>query len=139
MRARIWLADTVLIRDNNYDIRGLVSCIDDLQHTKITSVKATAKPSLLLSRGLARPLTSRRIEYDTSGAFGPSRPSFEPRLSAPASSSLDDSGEKGVNLDWNCSSAPISFTDASILSGFELEERCQNSGNVVDMSWSRLA
>lgn len=106
--------------------------------TSRTSVKATAKPILLLSLGLAKPRTRRRIEYATSWALRCFRPS-DFGLSPSSSSSSEVSGESfGTNCDWKCSSAATSFTDASSLSFFFAEDRCQNSGSVVDMADDEL-
>ena len=101
-----------------------------------TSVKATAKPSLLLSLGLASPRINLRKEYDTSCAFNASSPS-DFLLSPPSSSSSssDVSGDSfGTKFDWKCSSAATSFTEASRRSFLLADERCQKRGRVVDMT-----
>lgn len=89
-------------------------------------MRATLNPSLLLSRGLARPRTSLRIEYETSCEFNASRPST-PSLSEPSDRDC------GTYCAWNCSRALMSLTDASTRSFFEAEDNFQNNGSVVDI------
>lgn len=125
----------------------------------LTSVSATANPSLELSLGEARPLTRRRIEYLTSSEFflsssrssrraslsttAPS-PSSEPSTSSPLSSSssswesLDESSSSspsagGANWDWKCCSVEINSADDFSRFCFEAEDKSQNRGSVVDM------
>lgn len=83
MRATTCAQVTVSIRESSYRERPpWVDCGRERGRGH-TSVRATLNPSLLLSRGLARPRKSRRIEYETSCEFNASKPS-PPSLSEPS-------------------------------------------------------